>query len=79
MSSQGEGRARERQQDRETDTRKGNERETEQIEAVKKMNREGAANKEREKGHSKNTAMEGGRERGMEGTYWKAYNGGDRG
>lgn len=43
------------------------------------MNREGAANKEREKGHSKNTAMEGGRERGMEGTYWKAYNGGDRG
>lgn len=45
------------------DTRKGNERETEQIEAVKKMNREKAANKAREKGHSKNTEMEGGRER----------------
>lgn len=63
MSSQGEGRVWERQQDREMDTRKGNERETEQIEAVKKMNREKAANKAREKGHSKNTEMEGGRER----------------
>lgn len=63
MSSQGEGKARERQEDRETDTRKGNERETEQIEAVKKMNRERAANKAREKGHSKNTEIESWRER----------------
>lgn len=63
MSSQGKRRERERQEDRETDTRKGNERETEQIEAVKKMNRERAANKAREKGHSKNAEIESRRER----------------